>query len=154
MNFDFGFNQRQQRQPPIESITETMTAENWGELTKGDKVWLVQFYSDHSQNCRTFSDAWEQSAKRMKGFVEFGRVNVYESARLHKRFRMEGTPSLMLFADGQPITVVAERPSDRWGGGGPLSSDEVTRMAMQDFPDAIERLPSEFGPPTVTLIQS
>lgn len=59
MNFDFGgFNQRQQRQPPIESITETMTAENWADLTKGDKVWLVQFYSDQSQNCRTFSDAW------------------------------------------------------------------------------------------------
>jgi hypothetical protein len=123
-------------------------------MTKGDKVWMIQFYSDHSQACRTFADAWEASAKQLNGFVHYGRVNVYDSSRLYKRFRMEGTPSLMMWADGQPITTVAERPSDRWGGGGPLSTKEVTKMALEHYPDAIERLPAELGQPTLQLVKA
>eukprot|EP01043_Picozoa_sp_COSAG02_P025808 COSAG02_NODE_1463_length_12488_cov_7.312591_16_plen_741_part_00 len=123
-------------------------------MTKGDKVWMVQFYSDHSQACRTFSDAWEASAKQLNGYVHYGRVNVYDSGRLFKRYGMDGTPSLMMFADGQAIVKVAERPSDRWGGGGPLSTKEVTNLALEHFPDVMERLPVETGWPTVQLVKS
>ena len=154
MHFDFGGYQQQQQQQPIDSATESMTVENWNELTKGDKVWMVQFYSDRSQACRTFSDAWEASAEQLNGYVHYGRVNVFDSSRLYKRYGMEGTPSLMLFADGRAIVKVAERPADRWGAGGPLSAQEVTKMALEHFPDAMERLPADLRWPTVQLVKA
>ena len=155
-HFNFGFGQRQQRQqPPIDSATESLTYDSWdSEVLSRDHVWLVQFYSDVSQPSRDFSAAWEAAAKQLNSYVRCGRVDVSEAPRLHRRYGMEGLPSLLLFADGAPITAVAERPTDRWGAGGPLSSKEVVKIVLDDYPDALERLPSADGPPTVTRVQS
>eukprot|EP01051_Picozoa_sp_SAG22_P000796 SAG22_NODE_25_length_30107_cov_28.456412_17_plen_354_part_00 len=99
--------------PKIPSLYSVpITDASHGErVLRSGKIWVLQFYTDASADSSTFSEVWDDVAKELKGYVNFGRVDTRLNSVLTWRYNVKKLPAVVLVADGKFRTMV--------GGGAP-----------------------------------
>lgn len=67
----------------IPSATVTLTPDNYQWLLgHSDAIWLVQVYDSTNQYCHFFASIWEEFADKYKGYVQTGRIDVWQQSEM------------------------------------------------------------------------
>ncbi len=92
-----------------EHVTE-LSGKEFDNFTK-EKVVIIDFYADWCMPCLMMAPIMEEIAKKFKGKVKFGKVNVEDNQELAQKFKVMSFPTFMLFKDGKQVEqFVGSRP--------------------------------------------
>jgi len=83
----------------VEQKEEGMTAEQYKELIKSDKLTLVDFYADWCIPCKEMKPYLDEIDNNMKDKVKLVRINADENESLCKELKISGLPYLLLYKD-------------------------------------------------------
>lgn len=98
-----------------------MASENVQELTENDfdtiiaeseLPMLVDFWAEWCPPCKILSPRVANIAKKMKGQLLVGSVDVGESPNMAARFNITGIPTLIFFKDGKAHTIIVGAVSE------------------------------------------
>ena len=88
----------------VEELEMTVTDGNFDEVVKKAKgLVLVDFTADWCMPCRMLAPTLEALAKEYEGRVTIGKLDVDSNFNTAMAFSVAGIPTLILFADGQPV---------------------------------------------------
>ena len=82
-----------------EHVTE-LSGKEFYNFTK-EKVVIIDFYADWCMPCLMMAPIMEEIAKKFKGKIKFGKVNVEDNQELAQKFDIVSLPTFMLFKDGK-----------------------------------------------------
>jgi len=82
-----------------ENVTE-LSGKEFDNFTK-EKVVLIDFYADWCMPCLMMAPVIEDIARKFKGKIKFGNVNIENNQELAQKFRIVSLPTFMLFKDGK-----------------------------------------------------
>jgi len=82
-----------------ENVTE-LSDKEFDNFTK-EKVVLIDFYADWCMPCLMMAPVIEDIARKFKGKIKFGKVNIEDNQELAQKFRIVSLPTFMLFKDGK-----------------------------------------------------
>ncbi|XP_045481715.1 protein disulfide-isomerase A6 homolog [Harmonia axyridis] len=83
---------------PSSDVIE-LTESNFDKLvTKGDEIWIVEFFAPWCGHCQSFAPEYQKAATRLKGVVKVGAVNADEHKSLGGRFNVRGFPTVKIFS--------------------------------------------------------
>jgi thioredoxin 1 len=90
-------------------------SESWEREVVGAKgPVLVDFWAPWCAPCRMVGPVIEELAGTYAGRVTVGKVNVDENPELAERYGIQSIPTLLLFANGQPVArQIGAVPKDR-----------------------------------------
>ncbi len=84
-----------------EHVTE-LSGKEFYNFTK-EKVVIIDFYADWCMPCLMMAPIMEEIAKKFKGKIKFGKVNVEDNQELAQKFKIMSFPTFMLFKDGKQV---------------------------------------------------
>ena len=86
--------------------------ENFGEEVLNKKgLFLVGFWSPMCAACRNLGWILSNVEKELNGKVGFGKLNIFETPQIAKRYKIPATPTIIIFKNGEPIEkAVGLRP--------------------------------------------
>ena len=64
---------------------------------------IVDFTADWCPPCRALAPHYERLSDTYQGKLSFAKMDTEESLRVPARFGIQGIPTLILFAGGQPV---------------------------------------------------
>jgi thioredoxin 1 len=82
-----------------ENVTE-LSGKEFDNFTK-EEVVLIDFYADWCMPCLMMAPVIEDIARKFKGKIKFGKVNIEDNQELAQKFRIVSLPTFMLFKDGK-----------------------------------------------------
>jgi len=82
-----------------ENVTE-LSGKEFNNFTK-EKVVVIDFYADWCMPCLMMAPVIEDIARKFKGKIKFGKVNIEDNQELAQKFRIVSLPTFMLFKDGK-----------------------------------------------------
>lgn len=75
-----------------------LTPSNFDKLvTKGDEVWVVEFFAPWCGHCQSFAPEYTKAANALKGVVKVGAVDADQHKDLGGRFGVRGFPTVKIF---------------------------------------------------------
>ncbi len=92
---------------PLEGAVDATSPEEVRRALESCRVVVIMFYSPTCPYCAAFSPIFSYVADRLRGMAAFLRVNVYDMPELAASMGVRGTPTTILFVDGQPLTGFA-----------------------------------------------
>ena len=75
------------------------------EVTQEKGLVLVDFWAAWCGPCQMLAPVLQEVAEEYQGRVKVGKANVDEEMELAQQFQVASIPTLILFKDGQPVTV-------------------------------------------------
>ena len=82
-----------------ENVTE-LSGKEFDNFTK-EKVVVIDFYADWCMPCLMMAPVIEDIARKFKGKIKFGKVNIEDNQELAQKFRIASLPTFILFKDGK-----------------------------------------------------
>ena len=79
-----------------------LTGKEFDSFTKSGLV-LVDFFADWCMPCVMMAPVIEDMAKKFRGKVKFGKIDVDENNALAQKFRIFSIPHFILFKDGEMV---------------------------------------------------
>lgn len=79
--------------------TQMLTAANFGEVTGGEGIVLVDFWADWCGPCKRFAPTYEKASEEHPGIV-FGKVDTEAEQALAAQFEIQSIPTIMAIRDG------------------------------------------------------
>ncbi len=73
------------------------------QIDQSDKITLVVFKSEKCQASQTFLPAFKETAKEYNGVAKFFYVDIIQSPNLKEKYKIEFTPTLIVFKNGIEI---------------------------------------------------
>ena len=87
--------------------TVEVTAGNFkSEVLESDIPVVLDFWAPWCGPCRMIGPILTELAGRYAGRVKVGKLNVDEEQSLASMFRIQGIPTLIVFADGKPAKTI------------------------------------------------
>ena len=68
-------------------------------VLKSDEIWFVEFYAPWCGHCKSLEAHWDTAARKMKGVVKFGAINVdaEENKSIGSKYAIQGFPTIKIF---------------------------------------------------------
>ena len=136
------FGRRRPQAPPIFSVTMSLTPDNYRDLVEdSDTSWLLQFYHDHSEQCKEFAQRWEALAHKLSPMVKLGRVRIDDNFGLVQRYRsfLRCRQSAFFLQCDAPALILATTSADgetrAEGYRGGLNAEQVYEWVKRSFTD-------------------
>jgi thioredoxin 1 len=104
-----------------ENITE-LDDKNFDKFIAEGKC-IIDFWAPWCGPCQMMMPEFEAVAKKMKGKVKFGKVNVDDAPTIAMRLNIMSVPTIVLFKDGK-----AAGKNSGW-----LSSDGIENLIKESF---------------------
>lgn len=75
-----------------------LTASNFDRLvTRGDEVWIVEFYAPWCGHCKSLAPEYKKAAKALKGVVKVGAVDCDQHKDIAGQYNIRGFPTIKIF---------------------------------------------------------
>ena len=87
-------------------MREVKSVKDYGELIKGDKPVLLDFYADWCGPCQTLLPIVEKLAEQHKSDFVIAKVNVDKNPELSEKFGIRSIPNLFFIRDGEVLENV------------------------------------------------
>ena len=84
-----------------ENVTE-LSSKEFDNFTKKEMV-LIDFYADWCMPCVMMAPVIEEIARKFKGKIKFGKVNIEDNQELAQKFRVVSIPNFLLFKNGKQV---------------------------------------------------
>lgn len=81
------------------------TVDTFEALLQENKLVLVDFFATWCGPCRMIAPFIEQVAEEYAGRAAVAKIDVDEEQELAAKYGIESIPTVILFKDGQPITM-------------------------------------------------
>ena len=81
----------------------TVTDANFGELLKGDKPLVVDFWAEWCAPCRMIIPIIEELAKEYEEQVVIGKLNIDENSDVVDQFGIRSIPTILFFKNGELV---------------------------------------------------
>jgi len=78
------------------SIVKELGFEDFEEITKSDKPYVIKFTSSTCYLCKALKPIFEQIAEQYKDTYKFGNINSFTQRRLFKMFNIDGVPEIFI----------------------------------------------------------
>jgi thioredoxin 1 len=98
-----------------------LNEKNFNDFIKDKSLSLVDFFADWCMPCIVMSPVVEELAKKFRGKIKFGKINVDENHDLAQKFGVYSIPNFVLFKEGKIL--------DRFVGA----------MSFEDFQKRLEK---------------
>lgn len=86
---------------PSTNVIE-LTESNFDKLvTKGDEIWIVEFFAPWCGHCQSFASEYKKAATQLKGVVKVGAINADDEKGLASRFSIRGFPTVKIFSSNK-----------------------------------------------------
>lgn len=86
-----------------ETDVVTLTNDNFSDIIAKEKLVLVKFFAPWCGHCQAMAADFESVATQLKGQAVLGDVDATKEEDLAKKFKIDGFPTLKLFADGEEV---------------------------------------------------
>lgn len=93
-------------QSHVPDHTIELTEANFDRTVGGPRVTLVDFWAVWCGPCRTMEPVIERLAEKLRGSVNFGKLNVDQHPSIATKFEVQSIPTFMLFKNGRPVDAV------------------------------------------------
>jgi len=95
--------------------TLTLTTENWEkEVINSDIPVVVDFWAEWCMPCKIVEPHFKALAKKYKGKIKFGRLNVDEEVDISQKYEIMAIPTFILFKGGKEIDrLIGAAPKDK-----------------------------------------
>ena len=81
-----------------------ITDENFEKsVLKSEKVFVLDFFSDWCQPCKTMSPVFEEIAGEMKADADFGKIDISAKPQTPSNRGVLHIPTFIIFKDGQEV---------------------------------------------------
>lgn len=81
----------------------TLTKANFDEVVSKEKLVFVKFFAPWCGHCQSMAEDFKKSATALKGRAVLADVDATVEEELAKKYKIDGFPTLKLFADGEEI---------------------------------------------------
>ena len=68
-----------------------------------EEIVLIDFYADWCMPCLMMAPVIEEIARKFKGKIKFGKVNIEDNQGLAQKFRVVSIPNFLLFKNGKQV---------------------------------------------------
>lgn len=86
-------------------MTENVTELSGKEFDnfKKEKFVVIDFYADWCMPCVMMAPVMEDIARKFKGKIKFGKVNIEDNQELAQKFKVASLPTFILFKDSKQV---------------------------------------------------
>ncbi len=102
-------------------IIELTDANFDSHIKKGN--WVVDYWAEWCMPCKVMEPHFEATAKKYKGKVNFGKVNVEENQGLSERFQVMSIPTTIFFKEKEQVNRVT----------GAIDENELKELIDESF---------------------
>ena len=89
------------------------TSQFRGSVEEAQGVVVVDFFATWCGPCKMLAPVFEQVGEEMKNEATFLKVDIDQSLKKTKKFRITTVPTMMIFKDGKPVeTLVGFMPKE------------------------------------------
>lgn len=93
--------------------TFTMTDDNWAQIVQENQTVLISFGSPYCMPCRAAEPALEQLDQELGDRLSVAKINVDDNPELAGKLGIMGTPTFVLFQNGEPVNKAIGYRSQR-----------------------------------------
>jgi thiol-disulfide isomerase/thioredoxin len=87
------------------SIVKELGFEDFEEITKSDKPYVIKFTSTTCHLCKALKPIFEQIAEQYKNQFKFGNINSSTQRKLFSMFGIDGVPEIFIIDNGDVINL-------------------------------------------------
>jgi thioredoxin 1 len=80
-----------------------LNAENFDDFIAQGKS-VIDFWADWCSPCKMMAPVFDEVAKKFKGKIGFGKVNIDDNSKLAEKFGVMSIPTLVFFKDGKEVS--------------------------------------------------
>lgn len=85
----------------------TITGSTWdAQVSQSHGIVLVYFWAPWCGHCTRYAPIFEELAKEYKGKMAFAKLNCDENPDVASRCEVRGTPTLVIYRDGEKIDSI------------------------------------------------